>query len=181
MSPQTLRKCIFLESTATKQRRAAFMKQHQRLRKRASLRSSRRRKKQAEAEPVAPSTVTNPDGLEQYARTELLSQISTAFLPVAYGGEAAERDMFSFVDPLASWWASRLRMTPKGFEEYTANEHDGWTRRAALVGAAHRAHPRPARTALSMAVRRRVRAQPLLRRYALRHLSAISQCVLCSQ
>merc|ERR1719334_3089878 len=132
MNAQTLKKSIFLESSQTKERRAAFMKKHARsMRKKASLRSSRRRKKEPEKEPERPSTVTNPDGLEEYAREELASQISLAMLPQRYGGEAEEATVFSFVDPLfRSLVGMSSEQDPKGFEAYTKNERENWSRRA---------------------------------------------------
>jgi len=131
MNAQSLKKSIFLESSQTKERRAAFMKTHARsMRKKASLRSSRRKKK-PEKEPERPSTVTNPDGLEEYARDELASQISTAALPERYGGEAKESDVFSFVDPLfRSLVGMSSEADPKGFEAYTKNERGDWTQKA---------------------------------------------------
>jgi len=115
-SAQMLQKSIFLESNETKEKRIEYMKKYG---KPSIKRSRMRRGKTSKNTKEDDTPKTDLDALDEFARNELLSQISASYLPQIYGGDVEESKVFTFVDPIYRHLVGvSAQPTPSGFEQY---------------------------------------------------------------
>jgi len=119
VSTQTLLKSVFLESEATRNARAEYMKKYGRSTSKSS--SSRRSKKKEEAATDSPPT--DLPALDEETKKDLLEEIAPRFLPKEYGGDCDMSAVYTFVDAIyCSLVGVSSEPVTTGYEEFMSDE-----------------------------------------------------------